>query len=68
MSKIKMLVIPSDHTGCGYFRSLNPHQYIAEHYADDLFKWFAWNNMCGREEANVYQQILDWLPLKNRKS
>ena len=36
MSKIKMLVIPSDHTGCGYFRSLNPHQYIAEHYADEF--------------------------------
>jgi glycosyltransferase involved in cell wall biosynthesis len=36
MNKIKMLVIPSDHTGCGYFRSLNPHQYIAEHYADEF--------------------------------
>ena len=31
-----MLVIPSDKTGCGYFRSLNPHQYIAEHYADEF--------------------------------
>ena len=36
MSKIKKIVIPSDHTGCGYFRSLNPHQYIAEHYADEF--------------------------------
>ena len=32
--KIKMLVIPSDHGGCGYFRSTQPHVYIAEHYGD----------------------------------
>lgn len=32
--KIKMLVIPSDHHGCGFFRSLQPHQYIQEHYSD----------------------------------
>ena len=31
-----MLVIPSDKTGCGWYRSLNPHQYIAEHYADEF--------------------------------
>ena len=34
--KIKMLVIPSDRSGCGFFRSLNPHQYIAEHYSDEF--------------------------------
>lgn len=34
--KIKMLVIPSDHTGVGYFRSVSPHQYIAEHYGDEF--------------------------------
>jgi glycosyltransferase involved in cell wall biosynthesis len=34
--KIKMLVIPSDRTGVGYFRSLSPHQYIAEHYSDEF--------------------------------
>lgn len=32
--KIKMLVLPSDHYGCGFFRSLQPHQYIQEHYSD----------------------------------
>lgn len=32
--KIKILVIPSDKSGCGYFRSVQPHKYIAEHYAD----------------------------------
>ena len=32
--KIKILVIPSDHYGCGFFRSLQPHQYIQEHYSD----------------------------------
>lgn len=34
MEKIKILVIPSDHGGCGYFRSTQPHVYIAEHYGD----------------------------------
>lgn len=32
--KIKMLVIPSDRTGVGKFRSVAPHVYLAEHYAD----------------------------------
>lgn len=32
--KIKILVIPSDNGGCGYFRSTQPHVYIAEHYGD----------------------------------
>jgi glycosyltransferase involved in cell wall biosynthesis len=36
MSKIKMLVIPSDRTGVGKFRSVDPHQYIAEHYSDEF--------------------------------
>ena len=34
--KIKMLVIPSDKTGVGKFRSVDPHVYIAEHYNDDV--------------------------------
>lgn len=34
--KIKMLVIPSDHTGVGKFRSVDPHVYIAEHYGDEF--------------------------------
>ena len=32
--KIKMLVIPSDHYGCGFFRSLQPHLFIKENYSD----------------------------------
>lgn len=32
--KIKILVIPSDKSGCGYFRSTQPHEYIAENYSD----------------------------------
>jgi glycosyltransferase involved in cell wall biosynthesis len=35
--KIKILVIPSDKSGCGYFRSVQPHKFIAENYSD-LFK------------------------------
>lgn len=34
--KIKMLVIPSDKTGCGLFRSVGPHVYIGEHYSDEF--------------------------------
>lgn len=34
--KIKMLVIPSDRSGCGKFRSVSPHVYIAEHYKDEF--------------------------------
>lgn len=34
--KIRMLVIPSDHTGCGKFRSVDPHVYIGEHYKDEF--------------------------------
>jgi glycosyltransferase involved in cell wall biosynthesis len=32
--KIKILVIPSDKSGCGYFRSVQPHKFIAENYSD----------------------------------
>jgi glycosyltransferase involved in cell wall biosynthesis len=31
-----MLVIPSDRTGVGKFRSVDPHVYIAEHYGDEF--------------------------------
>jgi len=34
--KIKMLVIPSDRTGVGKFRSVDPHTYIQEHYGDEF--------------------------------
>lgn len=34
--KIKILVIPSDKSGCGFFRSLQPHLYLNDHY-NDLF-------------------------------
>ena len=34
--KIKMLVIPSDGSGVGYFRSVSPHKYIAENYSDEF--------------------------------
>lgn len=35
-NKIKMLVIPSDSTGVGHYRSIWPHQYIQEHYGDEF--------------------------------
>lgn len=32
--KIKILIIPSDKSGCGFFRSLQPHLYLNDHYSD----------------------------------
>lgn len=34
MKKYKILVIPSDKSGCGYFRSTQPHLFIAEKYQE----------------------------------
>lgn len=34
--KIRMLVIPSDRTGVGKFRSIDPHTYIQAHYPDEF--------------------------------
>lgn len=36
MEKIKILVIPSDTCGCGYYRSLKPHTKLAEMYENDF--------------------------------
>ena len=36
MNRIKILVIPSDTSGCGYFRSLKPHTKLAEMYENDF--------------------------------
>jgi len=34
--KIKVLVIPSDTTGVGRFRSINPHTFLQEKYSEDF--------------------------------
>lgn len=36
MSKIKLLVIPSDRTGVGKFRSIDPHVFLQNLYPDDF--------------------------------
>ncbi len=36
MSKIKVLVLPSDKTGVGKFRSVDPHTYLQNMYPDDF--------------------------------
>jgi glycosyltransferase involved in cell wall biosynthesis len=36
MSKIKVLVVPSDRTGVGYFRSTKPHISLEEMYPDEF--------------------------------
>ncbi len=36
MKKIKVLVVPSDRTGVGYFRSTNPHIALENMYSDEF--------------------------------
>ena len=36
MSKIKVLVLPSDRTGVGKFRSVDPHIFLQNLYPDDF--------------------------------
>ena len=36
MSKINVLVLPSDRTGVGKFRSVDPHVYLQNHYSDEF--------------------------------
>ena len=36
MKKIKVLVVPSDRTGVGYFRSTNPHIALESLYSDQF--------------------------------
>ena len=36
MSKIKVLVVPSDRTGVGKFRSVDPHIFLQNLYPDDF--------------------------------
>ena len=36
MSKIKLLVVPSDRTGVGKFRSVDPHIFLQKQYPDDF--------------------------------
>ena len=36
MSKIKILVVPSDRTGVSYYRSVNPHIMLEEMYPDEF--------------------------------
>ena len=56
--KIKMLVIPSDRTGVGKFRSVDPHVYIAEHYGDEFDVDIVYNMPNGDLEAFLKQYDL----------
>ena len=56
--KIKILVIPSDKSGCGKFRSVDPHVYIAEHYGDEFDIDIVYNMPNGDLEAFLKQYDL----------
>jgi glycosyltransferase involved in cell wall biosynthesis len=36
MSKINLLVLPSDRTGVGKYRSVDPHKYLSEHFPEEF--------------------------------
>lgn len=36
MSKINVLVLPSDRTGVGKFRSVDPHVYLQNNYSEEF--------------------------------
>ena len=36
MSKIKILVLPSDKTGVGKYRSVDPHKFLSKEYSDEF--------------------------------
>lgn len=55
--KIKMLVIPSDRTGVGKFRSVDPHVYIAEHYKDEFDIDIMYLNQIPKDNPeNIFKQ------------
>ena len=56
--KIKMLVIPSDRTGVGKFRSVDPHVYIEENYGDEFDIDIVYNMPNGDLEAFLKQYDL----------
>jgi glycosyltransferase involved in cell wall biosynthesis len=56
--KIKMLVIPSDHTGVGKFRSVDPHVYIAKNYSDEFDVDISYSMPNGDLEAFLKQYDL----------
>lgn len=53
--KIKILVIPSDRSGCGKFRSVDPHKYIQEHYGDEFDVDIVYNIPSGDLESFLKQ-------------
>lgn len=57
-NKIKVLVIPSDTCGCGFYRSLRPHTKMQELYSDefeiDIRYDFNWENL---EELSKYNIV-----------
>lgn len=53
-----MLVIPSDRSGVGKFRSVDPHVYIAEHYSDEFDIDIVYNMPNGNLEEFLKQYDL----------
>ena len=45
MERKKILVLPSDKSGCGYFRSYAPHKFMSDNYGDDFIVDIDYNVM-----------------------
>ena len=50
MSKIKVLVVPSDRTGVGAFRSVNPHIALEDMYAEEFSVDIDYEPQLGNDE------------------
>ena len=50
MSKIKVLVVPSDRTGVGAFRSVNPHIALEEMYSEEFSVDIDYEPQLGNDE------------------
>ena len=64
--KIRILVIPSDKYGCGKFRSVDPHVYIAEHYKDEFdVEIVGYEQDFGewRDKSGKPHNVTYWMPL-----
>ena len=62
--KIKVLVLPSDTCGCGYFRSLKPHTKLAEMFPEDFevdikyeINWRDLNNILSYDIIHIHKGL-----------
>jgi glycosyltransferase involved in cell wall biosynthesis len=66
--KIKVLVLPSDTSGVGKYRSVDPHVYLNNHYKDEFFVDILFDNIDGVNFSDYHivhfhKEIINGRPL-----